>query len=155
MIPRIIRLGMGIVLVCGIIKGEAALAQAGQKEQIPKKEAIQETETKPEKKTVTKSIDGEVAGISPTFIAVDYGLNAKGTAMQEMSFIMAKDVKIEVKKSLKDINVGDTVRVTYEETTETNGKITRALDRSVKVIRFLSAAPKAQEPNPFASREKE
>lgn len=112
--------------------------------------------TTPEKEfkktTVTKKLDGEVAGISADFIAIDCGLNEKKTAAREMAFKLDKNVKVEVKKSIKEIGVGDTVSVTYEEIAETNGKIIRNLGRTVKSVRFLRPAPKQPEPSELQSR---
>ncbi len=107
------------------------------------------------KKTVEKEVEGEVAGISASFIAIDYGVNADGTAMQELALPVSVDVEIEFKKSINDISVGDIVSAVYEETTESNGKITKVLERIVKKIRFLRAAEKIQESPALQSTEQQ
>ncbi len=66
-----------------------------------------------------------------------------------MALTMDKDVKIEDRKSLKDIGAGDIVSVSFEETTETKKEgekdISRVVSRVVKKIRFIRPGAKIQE----------
>jgi hypothetical protein len=117
-----------------------------------KPEAVSEAEKEFKQTTESKTIDGTVAGISPSFLAVDYGLNAQATSALEMAMSVDKNTKVQFKKNLKEINTGDTVRVTYEEITETNGKITRVLSRIAKEIDFVKAAEVIQEPPALGSK---
>lgn len=109
--------------------------------------ALAEPEEKPIRTVVVKDMQGEVSGISSNFIAILFGVDEKSS--HEMAFTMNKDVKVEHKKSLKDIGVGDLVSVNYEEISETTKQddkdITRVLSREVKRIRFISEGAKIRE----------
>lgn len=99
------------------------------------------------KKVVVKELQGEVSGISSNFIAIVYGQDKKTS--YEMAFTMDKDVKVEDRKSLKDIGVRDIVSVSFEETTETKKQddkdISRVVSRVVKKIRFIRPGAKIAE----------
>lgn len=92
------------------------------------------------KEVVEKTITGVVSGISYNFIAVMYGQDEKGETSLEMAFKVDKGVAIEHKSSLKEIKFGDTVSVTYEETTETSADGTKSSQRIAKAITFLRPA---------------
>lgn len=92
---------------------------------------------------VQKTVNGEVGGIGPNFIAVTYEVDEK--AAYEIAFNLDKDVKFKNKKGLNEINLGDMVSVRYEETIEEKGKERRVLKRQVKEIIFLKPAPKEGE----------
>lgn len=94
---------------------------------------------------ITKQVTGEIAGISKNFIAVDYGLNAQGTSMQEMAFNLDKNIKIEHKRSLAELYLGDTVTVTYEEITKTDKQGGKWVNCIPKVITFVRPAQKSLE----------
>lgn len=109
---------------------------------IPTLLLAQETKDKPKLKTETRQVSGEVAGISPNFIAVLYDQDS--SASYEMALAMDKNTRIAHKASWKDINIGDTVSVRYEETTEIAGKIVKIKSRIAKVVSFVKAVAKAQ-----------
>jgi len=93
------------------------------------------------KEVTTKKITGEVMGISRNFIAVFYWKDEKKQDSLEMALNIDKGVKIENKKDLKEISVGNIVTVTYEETTEKRkddkeGKI-KVKNKLVKKIVFI------------------
>ena len=92
------------------------------------------------KEVATKKMTGEVQGISKNFIAILYAQDEKTS--YEMAFDVDKDVKIENKKDLKEIKVGNIVAVTYQETTEKpkddkDGKKIKVQNRTVKRIIFI------------------
>jgi hypothetical protein len=92
------------------------------------------------KEVIMKKMTGEVAGISQNFISILYGQDEKTS--YEMAFDIDKDVKIENKGDLKQINTGNIVIVTYEETTEKpkddkEGKKIKVKNRTVKRIVFV------------------
>lgn len=89
-----------------------------------------------------KSVSGEVSGVSANFIAVAYGIKEKEQSSLEMAFDVDKDVKIEHKKSIKEIGLGDTVEVVYDEIKrfDAQGKI-KSSRRLARVVVFLRAAP--------------
>jgi hypothetical protein len=131
---RIIKFGLVLILVLGL--APLILAQENKKEEVTKK-------------TTAKEISGQVSGMSSSLIYILYGQDKKTS--YEMALTINKDTKVEHKKSLKEIQPGDTVLVKYEETTETykvedakgqKKEVTRRLGRLVKAVVFLKAAPK-------------
>lgn len=100
-----------------------------------------------------KSVAGEVSGLAPNFIAVLYGQSQESQAALEMAFDLDKDVKIEHRKSLKEINMGDTVEVAYLEITKTREDGRKISRRVAKVITFVRASEKQPETNVLQSRE--
>jgi hypothetical protein len=93
------------------------------------------------KEVKTKKITGEVMGISRNFISVFYWTDEKKQKSLEMALNIGNDVKMENKADLKQINVGNIVTVTYEETTEKRkddkeGKI-KVKNKIVKKIVFV------------------
>lgn len=101
-----------------------------------------------------KEVRGEVSGISSNFIAVLYGKDADTS--YEIALNTDAKTRVERKNSLKDIAVGDTVFVSYEETIETKkGEKPRILGRVVKLVRFLRAAEKQPEIDALVSSPEE
>ena len=91
----------------------------------------------------TKSISGEVSGISKNFIAVVYGQNDKESL--ELALQMDKSTRGSQRK-LSEIKVGDIVSVTYEEVVETKkGEQPKVIRRLAKVVEFRRAAAVAPE----------
>lgn len=108
--------------------------------------------TEPKIETVMRSVTGEVSGVSGGFIAILFGVGKETS--YEMAFNLDKDVKVVHKESLKDIAQGDTVSVSYEETTRTKeGEKPRVMARVVKEISFISAAKKAPEAGALVTKE--
>lgn len=96
-----------------------------------------------------KEIQGEVAGISKDSIAIVYNRNEATGEEHEMSFPVSKGVSIVHKKNIKEIAVGDTVNVQYEEVTEKyeeDKEKDSEVNRKAKVITFLKPAVKTPEP---------
>ncbi len=60
----------------------------------------------------TKQITGQVSALTSRFIAVVY--DRKAGTEYEMALPIVEDAKLERKESLEEIDLGDTVRVTYE-----------------------------------------
>jgi hypothetical protein len=116
---------------------------------------IRAEEAKPEEETteaVSKQISGEVSGISNNFIAVVYGQDEKTS--YEMALNIGKDIKLEHMKSLKEIGVGDKVKVTYDAVykVDKEGK-KRLIKNEPKIISFISKAPKIPETDVLKSEE--
>jgi hypothetical protein len=89
-----------------------------------------------------KQVSGIITSVSPSFIAVEAGVNEGKTAALEAAFNLKKGVRIIHKNSLQELNIGDTVTVSYEETIKKieNGKKSRSTN--VISITFLKPAPK-------------
>lgn len=100
---------------------------------------------------ISKSVLGIVTGVSANFIAVEYGSNQPGPAT-EMAFNVGKDVKIENKKSIKEISMGDTVEIAYSEMTRIDQDGKKLGSRRVaNKVRFIKAAPKITDPGVLSS----
>lgn len=89
-----------------------------------------------------KHITGEVSIIRPHYLSVVYKQDAETRMEYEMVFPMNKDVEFFHKKSLDDIEVGDTVRVTYEEKTWTTEDGMERMKRKAKEVWFVRPAKK-------------
>lgn len=131
---RVIKLGLLLALLLGV-QGASLAADAIDANQ-------------PKKVVKEKIIEGKVVGISPNFLAVNYALDNKSS--YEIALVIDQDTQLERKKSLKEIAPGDGVWVKYAEICEVSKTAsggeeiskTRVLNRLVKVIRFMNAAPK-------------
>ena len=98
----------------------------------------------PKEETREKTLDGEIAGVSPNFIAIDYAQDDK--AAYEMTFNITKDTRLERIKDIKTLKPGDTVWVSYNETVIKKGKEVWVKQRIVKLLRLLNAAKVEIEP---------
>jgi hypothetical protein len=98
----------------------------------------------PKEETLEKTLDGEIAGVSPNFIAIDYGQDEKTS--YEMTFNITKDTRLERIKNIKQLKPGDTVWVSYKERVIKKGKEVRVLERVLKVLRLLNVAKIVVEP---------
>jgi len=128
---------LGLILVLGLAAGAFA----------------EEAKNEPKEIVATKTITGEVSGISSNFIAIMYGVDKKNEASLEMALAVGKDVVIEHKDTLKNIGVGDTVKAVYEEKTEKDEKENiRVKSRIVKKITFLQAAKKTEQTDTLISQ---
>lgn len=103
------------------------------------------------REVITKEVAGEVGGIGNNFIAIDYGQTAKESL--EIAIPMNKNTRGS-HKNLKEIQVGDIVSVTYEETIETKeGGNPRVVKRLAKVVEFRQAARVTPETTVLQSQE--
>ena len=62
-----------------------------------------------------KEVMGEVSAITPNFIAIVYRREEEKGVAYEIALPIDKEVRIVHKKNLKEIEVGDTVRVRFAE----------------------------------------
>lgn len=95
---------------------------------------------------VIKEVQGEVSGIGYNTISVTYNRDAqKGT---EEEILLPYDAAIQMvhKKNMKEINVGDTVLIQFEETTEAAAAGLNVSRKAVKLSFVKPAAPAPQEP---------
>jgi len=89
-----------------------------------------------------KEATGVISALSANFIAVETGIDPSTGIPREEAFNLDKNVRVLHKNSLKEIKVGDTVTVGYEETIETTDTGRRIRSTSVKTITFLKSPPK-------------
>jgi len=102
----------------------------------------------PKEETREKTLDGEIAGVSPNFLAIDYGQDER--TAYEMTFNITKDTRLERVKDVKSLKPGDTVWVSYKEKIVKLGKEVRVNERVLKVLRLLNSAK--VEPEPVAEK---
>ena len=87
-----------------------------------------------------KEVQGTISAIGKNYISVVYNTDTAKGVEYEMMLPFDENIKFEYKKNLKEFAVGDTIKITYEETTE--GKGDKAVTkRKAAVISFISPAP--------------
>jgi hypothetical protein len=161
--------GIGMVLVLSFsvlgwtqqndTKKEEAVVQAKKEMAVVSKPSVTLQKSnfvdEPREEVSDKTLEGEVSGVSPTFLAIVYGQDDKTS--YEIPFKVNKNVRFERAKSMDDVKVGDSVQVAYEERLLKSEKETQVKARTLTLIRLLvSAKPEAeQSKNTLESREKE
>jgi hypothetical protein len=136
---------IGVIGITVLIMGFAGFlySEDGKTEQETVTEETANKENPKEKVIVeTKEILGEVSGISGNFLAVAYGRDPQSGAGLEMAFNIDNKVRIAHKRSIRDINFGDTVKVVYEETTTIKEDGLKISQRVAKMVSFVKAAEK-------------
>lgn len=88
-----------------------------------------------------KSVSGEVMGVLNDNISVMYYEDENAGVEKEVLFQVEDTVQFIGRKSLKELSVGDTVLVTYEEIVSADEQGQTTVDRKVQSIKFLKAAP--------------
>lgn len=97
-------------------------------------------------KTVIKEVQGEVSALTSHFIAIVYKKDKEKGIEYEMALPIGEDVRVVYKRRLEEIEVGDIVKVQYEEVQEEYEEIgkggvklrkTKVISRQVKRIIFL------------------
>ncbi len=126
-----IKISLAIVLLSGLM-GTVFAEDKEKKEKIVK--------------TASSVVSGEISGISENFISVVYETDKEKGIEYEVLVPIDKDVKIEHKKSLSELKIGDRVSIRYEDTTVEDSKKRQTLKRKAKVIRFVRSAVKKPEP---------
>lgn len=108
----------------------------------------EETEEKIIKRTSNEVI-GEVGAIGKNSISIIYGRDEKKSVEYEMLIPIDVNTRLEHKKSLSELKVGDKIKIQFEDaTSEDAGR--EKLERMAKVISFVSPAIKKPElPEPW------
>ncbi|MFA5146886.1 MAG: hypothetical protein WC515_05920 [Candidatus Omnitrophota bacterium] len=135
------RLILTLIAAVYLISGPAYAVPAEEKAALPREEVA------------TRSVVGIVSGVSPSFIAIEYGIDQAGPSL-ELAFNIDKSVKVENKRSIKEIAMGDTVEVTYGEITRIapDGKKLGS-KRVAKKVTFMRPAAKPSESSVLTSVE--
>ena len=87
----------------------------------------------------TKKLIGKLLSLSPRGDPRFIGITPE-TGNTDYNFHIDEAVKIEFKDSLQEFAIGDTVQVTYDETSKIKYGVPSQSKRVVKVIRFLKPA---------------
>ena len=135
---RILRAGFLIFMIFGI-----AFAQ----EEAKPKENAQEKQEKPEKlvshTSQIKEVLGEVTWVGKEYLSVTYNSDAQSGIEYEMLLPYdKKNVILEHKRNLGEINKGDTIRIKYEEELKDYDSGRQEVKRKGRVISFVRAAAK-------------
>ncbi|GEM_PF-4930091 len=90
-------------------------------------------------------VSGEVSAINKNFIAVVYRKDRERHSEEEIGLTIPKDVNIQNKNSLDDIQAGDIVEVQYEELSEkaVAGTTTKRVARVIRFVRAAQIAPQS------------
>ena len=86
-----------------------------------------------------KSVKGQVGILRSKYIEIEYAQDKDGA--YSMVFPIPKDIEIQNKKSIDEIQQGDTVELIYEERTWLTEDGEEKSEAVPKKIRFVSAAP--------------
>lgn len=97
-------------------------------------------------KTQTKEVTGEISAIGKDFIAIIYERDERKSVEYEMLVPIDTTTKLERKKSLSELNIGDTIRIQCEDMTLEDASGEKKMERKAKVISFVSPAVKKPEP---------
>jgi len=142
MAPKVLQaILIGITLISFWGTGSA------KEENLSPKPAISQVQTlpaEPKEEVRERTLEGEIAGVSPNFIAIDYGQDERTS--YEMTFNITKNTRLERIKNIKDLKPGDTVWVSYKEKIIKLGKEVRVNERVLKVLRLLNSAKVVLEP---------
>ncbi|MCK5161165.1 MAG: hypothetical protein KAQ99_06280 [Candidatus Aureabacteria bacterium] len=126
-----IKISLAIVLILGFI-GTVFAKDKEKKEKVVK--------------IASGVVSGEISGISEKFISVVYEKDKEKGIEYETLVPIDKDVKIEHKKSLSELKIGDRVSIRYEDATVEDSDKRQTLKRKATVIRFVRSAVKTPEP---------
>ena len=108
---------------------------AQQNDKSEKKEAAAVDKTVTENREF-KEISGVVSAVTSNFIAIAY--ENQGGVVNEIALPLHEQVEFLRKRSIKEINAGDTVSVRYEQVkTQLNGK--DKIERQATKITFLKS----------------
>lgn len=86
-----------------------------------------------------KSVKGPASVLRSRFIEVEYASDDDGAHV--MVFPLSENIEIQNKKSISEIQQGDTVELIYEERTWLTEEGEEKSEVTPKKIRFLKAAP--------------
>lgn len=138
------------------------LAQEEREEPVPteaaetialKEEAAPAVEKK-EPVIVVKEVIGEISGINKNFIAIVYYRDEKGGSEYERALAIDDKTKVKRTSDLSNLKEGDTVKVQYEATTQTNAAGESITSHVAKIISFVKSAPPPK-PEPLETEEPE
>lgn len=130
MITRIMKAGLVMVLVLGLA-GTGFAQKSKQEAKVTSK---------------TGEIEGEISAMGKNYIAIVYK-REKDTEYEMLLPMDSKKVKIERKKDLSELKIGDIVRIKYEDTTIEDSEKKQTMERKAIVISFVKPAP-AKPPEP-------
>ncbi|UCC94455.1 MAG: hypothetical protein JSW40_06495 [Candidatus Omnitrophota bacterium] len=86
-----------------------------------------------------KELEGQVVGINKRCIAVVYSRDRIKGSESEIMLPVDEETEVVHRRSLENINVGDTVRIQFEEETEER-KGKQRMKRKARAVRFVRPA---------------
>jgi len=91
--------------------------------------------------STAKDVQGEISWMNKKYIAVSYNRDLQKGTEEEMLLPIDKGIKLEHKKSLSELKIGDTVRVQYQEDAEVDDQGNQENGRRrATVVSFIKAA---------------
>ena len=124
---KIIRFGL-VILMAMVLAG-SAFAQEENKEA----------------KITNGTIEGEISAIGKDYISIVYKTDPQKGIEYEMMIPFEDGVKYERVKGLKQLQVGDTISIQYQDTTEELEDGPK-IERKAKVVSFVKAKVAKPEP---------
>lgn len=97
-------------------------------------------------KRASGEISGEISAIGRDFISVIYKRDEKKGAEYEVLVPIDAGTKLERKRSLSELNLGDTVNIQFEDMTLEDAGREKNMERKAKVISFVRPAVRKPEP---------
>ncbi len=92
--------------------------------------------------TGTGEVTGEISHMDDKYIAVVYARDEEKHAEYEVLLPIDGDVTVEHKNNIKDLVIGDTVTISYDQGTEEEaGTKNKKMKRRASKIKFVKAAP--------------
>lgn len=131
----ITKITINMVCVAVLIFGISIEALAQAKDNQKEKEKTKIT-------TRQKEVQGEVVSISKDYISVLYNRDSKKGIEYEMLLPIDENTKLERIKNIKELNVGDTINIEYEEESIIPDKGEVKASRKAKLVSFVAPAPK-------------
>ncbi len=122
-------IGLGLIAGFVLLAGESGFCQSANKEKSTESAVARTTR-------VRKEIQGEVTGKSFEAISICYQRDENGAEHEIMIPIDQKDLKINHKEGLDQIEIGDIVSIEYDETSEeVAGGV--SIKRKGRIIHFI------------------
>jgi len=90
--------------------------------------------------TTVKEVTGEIGAVRGMIFTVIYAKDLEAKSEDEMMFPRHAELLVMNRKSLDELNAGDQVRVTYEESVWTDDEGNERHARKALSVRFLSVA---------------
>jgi len=94
----------------------------------------------------SNEVIGEISAMGKNFIALIYERDKEKGTEYEMLLPIDAGIKLEHKKNMSELQVGDTVTIQYEDTAFEDANMAKKMERKAQVISFVRAAVKKPEP---------
>jgi hypothetical protein len=90
--------------------------------------------------SLAEEVSGEISGISKDSISIVYSRDEARGVESEILLPLNNETKLERVKNLADLNIGDTVTVSYKKTKETTEEGKQIIQIKTEKIKFVRPA---------------